>query len=88
MRPSIKELCGLDPAMLVGVPKDEADANIIDALHAAKDEIAIRINELDREMGTYNEISILNARMNYISKAILARKKDLEEMGIEYRRTK
>lgn len=88
MRPALKELCGIDPKTLIGVPKEIADERIIDALHEAKDELGLELNMLNREPNSYQKMSLINARMNYISKAIVARVSDLEEMGIEYRRTK
>lgn len=82
IRPSIKELCGLDANTLIGLPHEVATKKIIDALQVRKEELAKELRQvhLDKDYG-YEYVSAINQKLLYVNKAIDARTKDFNEIN-------
>jgi len=88
MRLSLKELCGIEVKELMLLTHKEASEKIIDACYAEQIIIAKQILESERSnpATSYEHLSSISIKYQYLDKAIEARISDYEESGFKYER--
>jgi len=85
MRPSTKDLCGLDTTKLKGIEYELAVRIKLDHLIRKKNELTKDLMDRysDQENKDYEKTSYINGRIVYLDKAIAAAESDLSEMEVE-----
>jgi len=87
MRLSLKELCGIEVKELMLLTHKEASEKIIDACYAEQIIIAKQIHDARSNPSTsYEHLSSIIIKYQYLDKAIEARISDYEESGFKYER--
>jgi len=82
MRPTIKQLYGVDPSTLKDLPATQYHARKIELLHVRKEAIVRELNCLPLT-GCWEEAQAINHELKYIEKAIVANEKDLADLNGE-----
>ena len=87
MRLSLKELCGIESKELMCLTYEEASRKIINACYQELIIIAKAIHDARENTSTsYEQLSSISIKYQYLQKAIKSRISDYEEMGLIFKK--